>query len=309
MDIIIENHSFWEDFPVQIAFLGLGIMGSRMAANLLKAGHNVAVWNRSVGKAGQLASLGAFAAATPADAVQAGQGAEVVITMLSTPAVVEKAALGPDGFLPAMQPDTLWIDSSTVDPFFSRRMASAAEQRGVRFIDAPVTGSKEAAEKGGLRFLVGANTTDLDQAMPLLEKMGTAVVHAGERGMGSSIKLVMNLMAAQAMLAYAEGLALGEALGFTRAQMLELTMGMPHVAPLVSTKRTKIETNTYDADFPLKWMQKDLQLASQMGYEMGLAMPQTNIAKEVYRMAMRAGLAEADFAAVVQFLEKKNNGD
>lgn len=286
---------------MQIAFLGLGIMGSRMAANLVRAGHNLAVWNRTAGKASGLAALGAYVARTPAEAVE--NGAEVVVTMLSTPEVVAEVALGPDGFLAGLKPGALWIDSSTVDPVFSRRMAGEAARSGVRFIDAPVTGSKEAAEKGQLRFLVGGSQADLAQARPLLEKMGAAVVHAGDQGMGSSIKLVFNLMAAQAMLAYAEGLALGEALGFTRQQMLELTMGMPQVAPLMATKRAKIETGQYEADFPLQWMQKDLFLATQTGYALGIAMPQTNAAKEVYRLAMRAGLADEDFAAVVKFLE------
>jgi len=286
----------------QIAFLGLGIMGSRMAANLLRAGYGLAAWNRTPGKAGGLAELGGFIADSPVECVTAGGGADVVITMLSTPEVVEEIALGEQGFLPELRAGSLWIDSSTVDPVFSRRMAASAAARGVRFIDAPVTGSKEAAEKGQLRFLVGAALGDLAEARPLFERMGAAVVHAGEQGMGASIKLVFNLMAAQAMLAYAEGLALGEALGFSREKLLELTIGSPQVAPLMGTKREKIASRQYDADFPMRWMQKDLHLAAQTGYEQGVALPQTNTAKEVYRLAMRAGLAESDFSAVVKFL-------
>ena len=142
---------------MQIAFLGLGIMGSRMAANLLKAGHPLTVWNRSAEKAEALRPLGAQAAASPAEAVR---GADVVFTMLSTPAAVEAVALGEGGFLPAMQSGALWVDCSTVDPDFSRRMAAEAAGRGLRFMDAPVAGSKAPAEAGSCAFwLAGRRRT------------------------------------------------------------------------------------------------------------------------------------------------------
>ncbi len=286
---------------MQIAFLGLGIMGGGMAANLLRAGHTLCVWNRSAEKAAPLAELGATVAQTPAEAVN---GADVVITMLSTPAVVEETALGENGFLSAMRPMALWVDSSTVDPAFSRRMAAAAAQHQVRFVDAPVTGSKDAAQKAQLRFLVGASAADLEEIHPLLERMGATIIHAGEQGMGSSIKLVFNLMVGQAMLAYAEGLALGEALGFTRERLLELTLGSPQVPPLMSLKRAKMESDQYDADFPLQWMQKDLHLAALTAYEVGAGIPSGNLAKEIYRLAVRAGMGEDDFTAVYAFLQK-----
>jgi 3-hydroxyisobutyrate dehydrogenase-like beta-hydroxyacid dehydrogenase len=287
-------------FIMKIAFLGLGIMGGGMAANLLRAGHSLAVWNRTVEKAAPLAELGARIAASPAGAVS---GAQVVITMLSTPEAVEATALGENGFLPAMQPGALWMDSSTVGPSFSRRMAKEASARGVRFVDAPVTGSKDAAADGRLRFLVGASPSQLEEIRPLLEKMGNIIVHAGEMGMGSSIKLVFNLIVAQSMLAYAEGLALGQALGFSREKLLELTLGSPQVPPLLSLKRARMENDEYgDADFPLQWMQKDLHLSSLTGYEAGVPMPQTNAAKEVFRLAMCAGLGEEDFSAIVRFI-------
>jgi len=284
---------------MNIAFIGLGIMGGGMAANLVRAGHVLSVWNRTVEKAAPLVALGAKVASSPVEAVR---GAEVVFTMLSTPEAVEEIALGEDGFLPAVRAGAVWVDSSTVGPAFSRRIAAEAQKRGVRFVDAPVTGSKDAAQQGTLRFLVGASQADLEEIRPLLERMGTTIVHAGETGMGSSIKLVFNLITAQSMLAYAEGLALGEALGLSREWLLDLTLGSPQVPPLLSLKRAKMETGQYDADFSLKLMQKDLHLAALAGYEAGIAMPQTSLAKEIYRLAMRAGLAEEDFSAVVKFI-------
>jgi 3-hydroxyisobutyrate dehydrogenase/glyoxylate/succinic semialdehyde reductase len=287
---------------MNIAFLGLGIMGGGMAANLVRTGHSLTVWNRTAQKAAPLAELGAAVAQAPAEAVPQAQ---VVFTMLSTPAAVEETALGEGGFLPAMHPGALWVDCSTVDPAFSRRMAAESARRGARFVDAPVTGSKDAARDGKLRFLVGAGAADLEEIRPLLERMGSAIVHAGEQGMGASIKLVFNLIVAQAMLAYAEGLALGEAMGFPRERLLELTIGSPQVPPLFALKRSRLESDVYDADFPLRWMQKDLHLAALTGYEMGVAMPQTSLAKEVFRLAMNAGLGDEDFAAIVKFIGER----
>ena len=180
---------------MRIAFLGLGIMGSRMAANLLKAGHSLSVWNRSPGKDETLVEAGARRAVSPADAAN---GADVLVSMLSTPEVVEQTALGEAGFLAALPQGALWIDSSTVNPSFSRRMAQACAEHGLRLLDAPVTGSKAAAESGQLVFLVGGVEADLETARPLFEVMGRAVIHVGVSGMGSALKVVNNMLAAQA---------------------------------------------------------------------------------------------------------------
>lgn len=286
---------------MQIAFLGLGIMGSRMAANLLKAGHPLTVWNRSAEKAEALRPLGAQAAASPAEAVL---GADVVFTMLSTPAAIEAVALGEGGFLPAMQSGALWVDCSTVDPDFSRRMAAEAAGRGLRFMDAPVAGSKAPAEAGKLRFLVGGKAEDLEQVRPLLEKMGSDIVHAGETGMGSALKLVNNLIMVQGLVAFCEGLVLGQALGLPRTLIFDALVGQAVVPGYIGGKRAKLENQEYSPEFPLRWAQKDLHLAAAAAFEAGVALPQTNIAKEIFRLADRAGLGEKDLTAVLAFLER-----
>jgi 3-hydroxyisobutyrate dehydrogenase/glyoxylate/succinic semialdehyde reductase len=287
---------------MNIAFLGLGIMGSRMAANLLRAGHTLTVWNRSAEKAHPLVALGATTAPSPAAAVT---GAEVIISMLSTPAAVEETALGEDGFLAASSTGVIWVDASTVNPSFSRRMAAQAAAHGLRFLDAPVTGSKQPAEKGQLRFLVGGATQDLESVRPLLEVMGSTIVHAGEQGMGASLKMIFNLMLGQAMLGFAEGMALGESLGIARGQLFDLLLGGPLTPPILATKRTKFESGEYEAEFPLQWMQKDLHLAALTAYEQGVAMPAVNLAKEIYQLAIRAGHGEEDFSAIYEFMRAK----
>ena len=287
---------------MDIAFLGLGIMGSRMAANLVKAGYPVTVWNRTAEKAAALAAQGAQQAATPAEAAQ---GKDVVITMLSTPAVVEATALGPQGFLSAMPPGAIWMDSSTVNPSFSRRMSEQAASRGVHFIDAPVTGSKAPAASGQLVFLVGGDAADVEKVRPLMEKMGRSVVHAGGTGMGASLKMIFNALLGQSMLAFSEALVLGESLGLSRQLLFDTLTGAIVVAPSATSKRPKIESGDYEADFPLQWLQKDLELASLTAYEHGVAMPSENLAKAIYAMAVRAGYGELDLSAIYAFLSQQ----
>jgi glyoxylate/succinic semialdehyde reductase len=291
---------------MNIGFIGLGIMGSRMAANLLKAGHSLAVWNRTAGKDEALVQAGARRASSPASAAQ---DADVVVTMLSTPEVVEATALGSEGFLKALRPGGLWIDSSTVNPSFTRRMAEVCAGRGLRLLDAPVTGSKAAAENGQLVFLAGGSLVDLEETRPLLMLMGRAVVHVGENGMGSALKVVNNMLAAQAALAFAETLVLGEAQGIPRQVLLDFFLSGLIAAPLLNGKRPRYESGDFgSADFPLQWMQKDLHLASLTAYEVGVGIPSGNLAKEIYRLAVRAGMGEDDFTAVYAFLQDHTTG-
>ena len=286
---------------MKVAFLGTGIMGSRMAKNLLQADYSLTVWNRTAEKAKALAAKGARQAASPAEAARE---AEVLITMLAEPGVVEATALGPDGFLDALPKGALWIDSSTVNPSFSRRMAAEAKQRGVRFLDAPVAGTKGPAAQGQLLFLVGGDEADLQQARPLMDVMGRDVLYVGKHGMGASLKMVFNMLLGQAMLAFSEGLLLGEALGISREKLFEVLLGGALVPPFVSGKRSKIEAANYEADFPLQWMQKDLHLAALSAYEQDVAVPSVNMAKEVYMLAARQGFAGEDFSAIYQYLKE-----
>jgi 3-hydroxyisobutyrate dehydrogenase/glyoxylate/succinic semialdehyde reductase len=285
---------------MKVGFIGLGIMGSRMAANLQKRGHELVVYNRSREKADPLIANGAVWAPTPADAAkQAG----VIITMLSRPdAVAETALLGKHGFLNRLAEKSLWIDCSTVNPSFSRLMASETARRNVRFLDAPVGGSKGPAEQGQLLFFVGGEKADVDQARPLFEAMGKAVHHMGGHGMGSAVKMVNNVILAQAMAGFAEAVILGESLGIPRGLLFDTVLTSPVVAPFLAFKRSIIEEGRFDAEFPLQWMHKDLQLASDTAYETGVAMPLANAVKEVYALAKKNGLGEQDFSAVYKLL-------
>jgi 3-hydroxyisobutyrate dehydrogenase/glyoxylate/succinic semialdehyde reductase len=266
------------------------------------AGHDVAVHNRTREKADHLLAIGATWAATPGDAALE---AEVVFTMLAPPEAVRRAALGKDGILGTLKTGGLWVDCSTVAPFFSREMAEMARERGIRFLDAPVTGSKGFAAEGKLTFWVGGKAPDLEACRPLLESMGNRIVHCGDNGMGSSLKMVMNQMLGTVMAAFSEGLVLGEALGLPRKAVLKSLLDGAAGAPFLRLKRERIEEGRYEApDFSLRWLQKDLHLAAVSAYDSGVAMPVTNAAKEIYSLAIRAGRGGEDFSAIYEFLSE-----
>jgi 3-hydroxyisobutyrate dehydrogenase-like beta-hydroxyacid dehydrogenase len=289
---------------MKIGFIGLGIMGSRMAANLQKNGYDLVVFNRTRAKAQPLLDNGATFAESPA---KLAEEVDVMFTMLAHPDAVEQIALGVDGFLEGLRSNTLWVDCSSVNPSFSRKMAAAAAARWIRFVDAPVTGSGPVAADAKLVFWVGAESADLETIRPLLLCMGNKIVHTGGHGMGTSMKMVINLLLGTNMAAFAEAMALGEGLGLSQPMLFDSLLGMPAVAPFLASKREKIESGDYEAEFPLRWMQKDMHLASVSAYETGIALPLTNITKEIYRLAMRGGRDKEDFSAVFEYLASNDN--
>ena len=284
---------------MKIGFIGLGIMGSRMAANLQQQGYSLVVFNRTRAKAEPL--LGPCGTFSDSPAKLAEQ-VNVLFTMLAHPDAVKQAALGANGFLDHLKPNAVWVDCSSVNPSFSKKMAAEAARREIHFVDAPVTGSAPVAAEAKLIFWVGADPADLERIRPLLLCMGNKIVHTGGQGMGTSMKMVVNLLLGTGMAAFAEAMALGEGLGISRKMLFDSLLGTPPVAPFLALKREKIESGNYETEFPLRWMQKDMHLASVSAYESGVAMPLSNAAKELYRLAMREGYATEDFSAVYDYL-------
>jgi 3-hydroxyisobutyrate dehydrogenase/glyoxylate/succinic semialdehyde reductase len=283
---------------MKIGFIGLGIMGSRMAANLQSQGYQLVVFNRTRAKADPLLGPCGTFADSPA---KLAEQVEIVFTMLAEPLAVEQAALGADGFLNHLRPNALWVDCSSVNPSFSRKMMAEAAKRQIRFIDAPVTGSAPVAAAAKLTFWVGAKTVDLERIRPVLLCMGNRIVHTGEQGSGTSMKMVVNLLLGTGMAAFAEAIALGEGLGLSSELLFDSLLASPAVAPFLALKRDKIETGNFEAEFPLRWMQKDMHLASVSAYEAGVAMPLANVTKEMYRLAMRDGHEKEDFSAIFPY--------
>lgn len=285
---------------MKVGIIGLGIMGSRLAARLIQAGHEVAVYNRTQEKADPLLALGATWGENPA---ALAARVDALFTVLGDPPAVREMALAEGGFLDHLRLGALWVDCSTVDPAFSRQMAGQARARGVRFLDAPIGGSKLMLERGEVTFFVGGEPNDVEASRPLFATLGR-VVHMGENGQGSAMKMVFNMILGETMLAFAEGLALGEGLGIPRPRLLEVLLPSPVAAPTLAGKVDKLLSDQYPADFPMKWMRKDLSLIAKTGYECGVPLPGANLAKEIFTMACAKGLSELDHSAIAMFLRQ-----
>lgn len=284
---------------MKVGFIGLGLMGSRMAMNLLKKDHELVVYNRTKEKAQPLVEKGAELVETPA---ALGKKVDIVITMLSKPKVVNDIAIGKDGFLFQLKQKALWIDCSTVNPSFTMEMKVKANGMNVRYIDAPVAGTIIPAEKGELIFFAGGDKEDVEEAAPLFEAMGKKYLYLGENGKGVSMKMVVNLILGQAMAAFSEGMQLGQALGFSKETLFNVLLDGPVTSPFLKGKKDKLVSGKFEPEFPLKLMQKDFQLAALTGYENNIPLPLTNAAKEIYALAVKQGLGEKDFSAIYEFL-------
>ena len=283
---------------MKIGFIGLGIMGSRMAANLQKAGHEMIVFNRSVDKAVPLTKAGAVLASGPA---QVAAQTDIVFTMLSTPHVVRETA---ELLLPALAKGKLWVDCSTVNPSFSREMAELANTQGIRFVDAPVAGSKAPAANGELMFLAGAQEADIPEALPLFDIMGKKTLFLGKAGNGANVKMLINLMLAQSMATFAEAIALGKGMGLEEAQLLNILTATPVVSPVMALLKERLLAGNYEVNFPLKWIHKDINLALTTARELGVSMASLEQTEQLYGTALEADLGDLDFSAIYKSMTK-----
>lgn len=295
----IKSH---QTIIMKIAFIGLGIMGSRMAKNLIKNGVDLSVYNRSKEPSIALEKLGAKAANTPSEAVN---GADIVISMLSTPEVVASLFFGEKGILSAMNDQSLWVDCTTVNPSFSAKAKEEANHHQVQFIDAPVAGTKPHAENAELVFFVGSDEQNLKTVQPYLDFMGKKVLHIGKTTKGASFKMLVNIMLAQSMLIFSEAVLLGEKMGMEKSFLLNILPNLVVSAPFTQFKAEMIKNNDYEVQFPLEWMHKDLHLAAQTAYELKQPLYLANVAKELFAEANHKGLGRLDFAAIHQFLEDR----
>lgn len=284
---------------MNVAFLGLGTMGAPMAANILRRGHQLTVWNRTASRAQPLVAAGARLAATPAEAAR---GADAVITMLADPAALDAVLHGADGVVAALAPDTLVIDMSTVDVRSAHRADEAVRARGGRFVDAPVSGTRKPASDGTLVIMAGGAPADVERARPLLECMGR-VVPVGAVGQGMAMKLVLNGLGAHMMTGFAAMLVLGTKLGLPPKAMLEVIGAGAFSSPLYSGKGPRMLARDFAADFTLKLMHKDQELVLQTAESVGYAMPTLAAIRDVLGEAMKAGFGDGDLSGVIRLFE------
>ena len=279
---------------MRIGFIGLGIMGSRMAANLAKAGHELTVFNRTREKADAwVAEHGGVVAGTPREA--AGD-AEVVITMLVDGAQVEEALLGEDG---AARDGVLFVDMSTIAPSDARRIG----ERAGRFMDAPVTGSSPKAEAGTLTIMAGGERADFERVRALLEVMGEVVLHVGPLGQGQMIKLINNAVAAANAATLAQALTVGKATGVDLEALVQVMQAGSGGSTMLSLKARPMLEHDYATLFKLEHMLKDVRLCLEEAQAAGVPFPAASAARDLYAGAMGRGHAEDDFAAVLETVE------
>jgi len=286
---------------MKVSFLGLGIMGNRMATNLLKSGINLTIWNRSIEATEDLKNQGAQLAQSAVDCVK---DADLVFTMLSTPTVVEELALGEDGFVPHMKSNAIWADCSTVNPSFSIAMNKRVSKYNIRFMATPVAGSKNQAADALLVFFCGGDKAVFDEIKPVIDHMSKAALHLGDVSMGANLKMLVNSMLGQSMVVFAENVALGEKMGLDKEFLLNFLPKLPVIAPFVNTKTNNLRNESYPVEFPLEWLLKDMHLVMQSAYENDMPQVMASAAKEVFARAKAQGLAREDFSAVYQVVKK-----
>ncbi|MHA2611471.1 MAG: NAD(P)-dependent oxidoreductase [bacterium JZ-2024 1] len=280
---------------MKAGFIGLGMMGTPMARNLLKAGRLVCVWNRTVSACEEFAAKGVQVASSPAEVALLS---DVVITMLADPPAVESVALGEKGIFASASAGLIWIDMSTVSPDFSLRMWEECLRRQVRFVDAPVLGSVKPAEEGKLIIFAGGDEKTVEEVRPLLSLLGEKIFYVGKNGKGSAMKLVMNLMLGVFLAGASEALYLAEKLEIPPKILEEVAGIAPILSPSLQKKIPRMLAGDAPTTFRLRHMVKDLRLILQSAEKTGILLPLTAQAFQHFLSAEKMGLGEQDYSAV-----------
>jgi len=268
-----------------------------MAANLVKAGHEVTVWNRTPGRE----VPGAAVAATAAEAVR---GKEAVWLCVSDTKAVQEVLFGAEGAAKGLASGTVVVDSSTISPSASLQFMENLQELGCDFIDAPVTGSKNGAEAGTLIFIVGGPEHTIARVQPLFQAMGKQIIHMGENGLGLAAKLAQNLQIALIYEGLAEGLTLSKKLGVKPEKMFELIQASMIRSGVADYKGPFILNQDYSPNFPLKLMHKDIHLMLDAAQENSVKLPGLTRVDEVYEEASKSGMDDLDYAATIVLLEQ-----
>jgi 3-hydroxyisobutyrate dehydrogenase-like beta-hydroxyacid dehydrogenase len=285
-----------------ISFLGLGTMGSGMASNLLKAGYNLTVWNRSAEKCGPFGKKGARIAETPSDAVR---DAELVMYCLSNDQAVEEVVFGPKGILSGIREGQIAIDMSTVLPATSLREQQAFAKRGVDFLDVPVFGSKQESADAKLWIMAAGNKAIFEKVKPVLEHLGQTIHYFGKNGNAVAMKLVGNLIVALELEALSEGLVLAQKAGLDLSTVMEVVKVADFRSPLLVSNGQNILKRNFSPSFALKLMQKDAGLIEKFADSLESPIPALRIVEKNLESAVALGFGEENASAIIRALEKE----
>lgn len=282
----------------RVGLIGLGLMGSPMAKNLLKAGFPLTVWNRTGERAQKLGQEGARVANSPKEVAAE---AEVLITIVSDPPALEQVVYGANGALSALKKGSVFVDSSTVSPALARRIAKSCIERGVEFLDAPVTGGTWGAEKAELVFMIGGKKEVLARVEPVLQALGKRFFLLGPNGAGQTVKLAMNMILALQVEALAESLELISRAGVPGERLVEVLQSSMGRAPVLDVKAPMIMKRDFAPSFPLRLMHKDMGLAMDLAKEVGVELPACAAAYKAYSSVKAAAKTDVDYAAIASY--------
>jgi 3-hydroxyisobutyrate dehydrogenase-like beta-hydroxyacid dehydrogenase len=284
-----------------LGYVGLGVMGSHMTEKLLEKGHTVTGYNRTKSKAQWLIDKGMKWADSPRAVCSA---ADVILSMVTNSQALSQIADGPNGILEGLGPGKVWIDMSTVSPAVSRNLAGRVRERGADMVDAPVSGSVVTVQQGKISVMVGGRPETFERVKPILLDLGPKVTHVGENGLALVMKIAINLALPTQILAFTEGVLLAEKSGIKRETAVEVLLNSVLASPMLQYRGPFVLKMPDEAWFNVNMMQKDTQLALELGRQVDVPLPTTAMANEYLTAARAMGLAEKDFAIVFKVLEK-----
>lgn len=278
------------------------MMGYPMARNLLRAGHEVALWSHTAAKADKLAEeAGGRAMESPK---QVAEAADVVFLCVGDTEMATEVILGLGGVIEGARPGTAVADASTISPKQSRKIGKALKARGVDFLDAPCTGSTPGAQGGTLTFMVGGDPAVFEKVKPLLEPMGKRIYYCGKAGLGLQAKLTQNLILCNIMAAFNEGMVLAVKGGMDPQLMLEILDNSAAKSGLISYKAPFVLRRDFRANFSTKWMHKDIGLMLESGKDLGVPLLLTGLTQQLFQTAIAAGHGDEDFCSTISVLEQ-----
>jgi 3-hydroxyisobutyrate dehydrogenase-like beta-hydroxyacid dehydrogenase len=283
----------------ELGYVGLGVMGGGVAKRLLDAGHNVTGWNRTRDKAQWLVDAGMHWADSPREVAERS---DIVFTMVTNTAAVQAVTDGPDGILAGLGPGRVYVDMSTASPENSRSLAERVVGLGAQMLDAPVSGSVITLEQGKLTVMVGGDEAVFDRVRPVLEAIGPKVFYVGPNGAAVTMKIATNLSLAVQMLAFSEGVLLAEKSGISREKAVEVMLASVIASPMVVYRGPFVLEQPEEAWFDINMMQKDMNLALELGRQLDVPLPTTAVTNEMLTTARALGLEKKDFAALFDAL-------
>jgi len=288
---------------MKVAFIGLGTMGVGMSLNILKAGHEVTVHNRTREKEETVAKEGAQRAESPK---AAAEGAQIIVTIVSDTPDVEEVVLGTNGIIHGAAEGALVIDMSTISPAATRQISEELGKKGIKMLDAPVSGGSEGAQNGTLAIMVGGDAADFEKALPILESMGKTVTHVGPIGAGQITKAINQIIISGTYLTVAEGLALGMKAGLDMPKVIQAISGGAASSWVLHNRAMNVINNIYPLGFRLKLHHKDLQIALETARELKVTIPATALVAQIENGLLARGYGDDDISAIGRAIREQS---